>query len=208
MEKEKILSALTEKLGNTSLSERTIREYVDNIAIPEGDSVDETFYGGHVNILKSLSGQLSHEIAVQVEDFKKNYKPTPTPPIQEPPKQKPAEEESEIEKRLKVLEESIKSEREKAEVESLKGLVAEKSKDLNIANKNLFDDCVRNAKVGKDSTADSLFAEVKADYERKLKLYMGSEAQPYFTDGNDGGGGGGSAALDDFFKQKKAEGRF
>ena len=52
MEKEQLLSELKTKLGTTSLSERTLSEYVGNVlpTITSDEQVNETFYAAHVGI--------------------------------------------------------------------------------------------------------------------------------------------------------------
>ena len=77
MEQEQILSKLNEGLGQTSLSERTIADFVGVLEVPEDESQHADFFSKQVKILKTLEGQLSHEVASKVDEFKKNYKPEP-----------------------------------------------------------------------------------------------------------------------------------
>lgn len=79
MEKEKILSEMKSKLGKTGLSDRTLEEYV-NVNLPaEGVEPDDAYYARHLSVLKTIDGQVSHETATKVEEFKKNYKPEANP---------------------------------------------------------------------------------------------------------------------------------
>ena len=69
---------MTERLGTTGLSERTISEYVDNIlpTITSDEQVNDGFYGMHTKILKSLEGNLNHDVASKVNAFKSEWERT------------------------------------------------------------------------------------------------------------------------------------
>ncbi|MCE8803563.1 hypothetical protein K0F72_03360 [Bacteroides fragilis] len=75
MEKEQILSEITTRIGKTSLSQRTLTDYVSSNLPTEGAEPDDAFWEKHVGFLKSLDGNFSHDVSTQVEEFKKNYKP-------------------------------------------------------------------------------------------------------------------------------------
>ncbi|WP_303207352.1 hypothetical protein [Bacteroides oleiciplenus] len=75
MEKEQILSEITTRVGKTSLSQRTLTDYVNRNLPTEGTEPDDAFWEKHVGFLKSLDGNYSHDVSTQVEEFKKNYKP-------------------------------------------------------------------------------------------------------------------------------------
>ena len=100
METEKIISTLKEQIGTTSLSDRTITDYVSNNLLAEGTEPDAAYFTKHANILKSLSGNFNADVAKGVEEFKKNYKPTTTPPKGEP------QPTNDFEARLQAIEEA------------------------------------------------------------------------------------------------------
>lgn len=75
MKKEQILSEITTRLGKTSLSQRTLADYVNRNLPTEGTEPDDAFWEKHVGFLKSLDGNFSHDVSTQVEEFKKSYKP-------------------------------------------------------------------------------------------------------------------------------------
>nr|DAN25961.1 MAG TPA: hypothetical protein [Caudoviricetes sp.]DAN49062.1 MAG TPA: hypothetical protein [Caudoviricetes sp.] len=75
MEKEQILSEITTRLGKTSLSQRTLTDYVNRNLPTEGTEPDDAFWEKHVGFLKSLDGNFNHDVSTQVEEFKKSYKP-------------------------------------------------------------------------------------------------------------------------------------
>jgi hypothetical protein len=75
METEKIISNLKSRIGTTSLSDRTLNDYV-NVNLPaEGTEPDEAYFKRHSEVLKSLSGNFNKDVAERVDEFKKNYKP-------------------------------------------------------------------------------------------------------------------------------------
>ena len=103
MEQEKILSTLSEKLGETSFSPQTLQTYIELNPIAEGSEPDEAYWNKAVGFLKGMQGQYNHDVATKVEDFKKNYKPQPTPPTPPTPPV-PPKNDDELEKNLKELE--------------------------------------------------------------------------------------------------------
>ena len=56
-----------------------------------------------------MQGQYNHDVATRVEDFKKNYKPQPTPPTPPTPPV-PPKNDDELEKKLKELEARLDAE--------------------------------------------------------------------------------------------------
>lgn len=81
MEREKILTTLNGKLGNTSLSDKTIGDFVDNFMPNDGSDPTDADFDKAANILKSLQGQYNHDVATQISKFKKSL---PEENIKEP----------------------------------------------------------------------------------------------------------------------------
>ena len=124
MEQEKILSTLSEKLGETSFSPQTLQKYVELNPIAEGSEPDEAYWNKAVNFLKGMQGQYNHDVATRVEDFKKNYKPQPTPPTPPTPPV-PPKNDDELEKKLKELEARLDAEdSKKVQADLLKKVTA------------------------------------------------------------------------------------
>ena len=72
MTKEELLEKLIAKVGKTSLRERTLSAYAENTLKLVGDDsqVDDAFLEAHASILKTMEGQLSHEISSGIEKWK------------------------------------------------------------------------------------------------------------------------------------------
>lgn len=179
MDQEQILSELTSQLGQTSLSERTLRDYIAGNIPEEGKEFD---YEKHVKFLSSLNGQYSHDVAAQVEDFKKNYKPKADPEPKPEPAPSAEPEDSEIAKllsRIDALEKGLKESKESGRKSSLLGKVEALKDSLKVLNKNLWSDCVNALAVEEADSLESLTGKAKAAYEKKLKDYFGAGAAPY-----------------------------
>lgn len=180
MEKEQILSQIKEKLGQTSLSDRTLTDYV-NAHLPEGEP-DDAYFDKHAGFLKSLNGQYSHDVAAEVNEFKKNYKPQPDKPKEEtPPKG-----DDELLKRLEALEMARENEKKANALNSIRAEVKAKATELKVANKAIWNDVAETIQVKEDATSEDLLAEVKKTYEKKLKQYTGEGAIPYGGDQKSG----------------------
>lgn len=173
MEQEQILSEIKAKVGQTSLSEKTLTDYV-SANLPEGEP-DESYYAKHVGFLKSLNGNYSHDVATQVNEFKKNYKPQQ----EEPKEETPPKGDTELQKRLEALEKAYENEKKANALNAVRNGVKLKATELKVANKAIWNDVVEAIHVKEDATSDDLLAEVKKTYEKKLKDYTGEGASPY-----------------------------
>lgn len=106
METEKIISTIKEQTGTTSLSDRTIANYVNNNLPADGTEPDAAYFTKHVNILKSINGNFDHDVATKVDEFKKNYKPTTDPPTPPTPPTGNEQPTNDFEARLKAMEDA------------------------------------------------------------------------------------------------------
>ena len=187
MEKEQILSTINEKLGaegiKTDAFQRTFNAYIDANLPAEGTEPDDAYWQKHVGILKSVSGQFSHDVAEQVNDFKKNYKPETK---EDPGKGKGEGEKSDLEKRLEQLENAQKESARNASANALRSEVSAKGKSLKVANEAIWEDAVKAVQIGENDSADDVTAKAKKEYERILKRYHGEGVSPYGNSGRQG----------------------
>ena len=182
MEKEQILSTFKEKVGQTSLSEKTISDYIDANLPAEGTEPDEAYWERHTTFFQSLNGNFSADVAKQVNDFKKNYKPVTDPED----KGGNGGEKSDLEKRLEQLENAQKESVRNASANALRSEVSAKGKSLKVANEAIWEDAVKAVKVGENDSADDVTAKAKKEYERLLKRYHGEGVAPYGNSGRQG----------------------
>lgn len=115
---EKIYQKLLEKLGKTSLSERTVKTYAGQLAktVTKDEELTDEIIANAVEMLKALGGQYDHDLAEAI----KNKPPKPEPPKPEPPKPeppKPDEPFKDYEKRIAELEEKSRKQEERYERE-------------------------------------------------------------------------------------------
>lgn len=186
MDKEQILSTINEKLSaegiKTDAFQRTFSTYIDANLPEEGVEPDDAYWSKHVGILKSISGQFSHDVATQVNDFKKNFKPETKPED----KGDNGGEKSDLEKRLEQLENAQKEYTRNASVNALRSEVSAKGKSLKVVNNAIWEDAVKAVEIGEKDSADDVTAKAKKEYEKLLKRYFGDGAAPYGSSGRTG----------------------
>lgn len=180
MEKEQILSTINERLGaegiKTDKFQRTFNTYIDANLPAEGTEPDDAYWNKHVGILKSLSGQFSHDVAEQVNDFKKNFKPETKPEDKGEKGEK-----SDLEKRLEQLEQARRDDTARARTDALRADVAARGKTLKVANEAIWQDAVQAVSIGENDSADDVTPRARQLYEQRLRRYMGDGAAPYGT---------------------------
>lgn len=181
MEKEKILSTLTEKVGETSFSQQTLEAYVDLNPLAEGAEPDDAYWNKAVAFISKMQGQYNADVANQVNSFKKNYKPEAKPEDKGEKGEK-----SDLEKRLEQLETAQKESARKASEKALRSEVSAKGKSLKVANEAIWEDAVKAVEIGEKDSADDVTAKAKKEYERLLKRYHGEGAAPYGSSSRQG----------------------
>lgn len=181
MEKETLLSTLTEKLGETPLSQRTIGAYVDNNLPAEGTEPDDAYWERHTAILKSMGGNYRADLAAGIEDFKRTYKPQS--PTTDPANKGGAPD---LLKRIEQLEQQNALNAKNASANALRSEVTAKGKSLKVANEAIWADAVAAVQVGDKDTAEDVTANAKRIYEQKLRRYMGEGTEPYGSSGRQG----------------------
>lgn len=168
MEQEKILSTLSEKLGETSFSPQTLQTYIELNPIAEGSEPDEAYWNKAVGFLKGMQGQYNHDVATKVEDFKKNYKPQPTPPTPPTPPV-PPKNDDELEKKLKELEARLDAEdSKKVQADLLKKVTAAmKAKQAN--DDYVLSKTLQGVTFDTKKTVDELVTEFLPKYDAEYK---------------------------------------
>lgn len=209
MTKEELLEKLIAKVGKTSLSERTLSAYAENTLKLVGDDsqVDDAFLEAHASILKTMEGQLSHEISSGIEkwkegnNLKKNGGEGDTNEILELMKQI-REDNAALKARLDEADKKQGQKDYKARLMS--EMRSKGAENEYILKQTLGQKEFDTAKSVEDAVEESLKA-----YDANYKSCFGDGATPRGnsgngTDGNDTG----SKALDAFFDRKAAEGKF
>lgn len=185
--KEKISLKLKELVGKNNLlnlSERTIVSYANAVSgtVTEETELTDDFFNRHLEILKSMNGQIYADTNFKVEEFKKNYKPDAGSQPSTPSSQTNAEEEPQWAKELREKYSSIedkftakeKAERLQGNLDKAKSILksggATNDKILNIALKLMdFDD---------QMTPEQIAEKGKALYDSTYKDLYGEGAAP------------------------------
>lgn len=187
MEKEQILSELTTRLGQTSFSSQTLMKYIELNPLAEGTEPDDSYYSKATSFLQGMQGQYNHDVANQVESFKKNYKPQPQFPEQDGNKQ----EQEELANQLKKVQEELlllKKEREEEKNATSINDLREKSKSLlkaqienggkNICNDEILNIAISDVEITKDMKPEDIVNNAKQNYEKRYKAIFGDGASP------------------------------
>lgn len=184
--KEKISLKLKELVGKNNLlnlSERTIVSYANAVSgtVTEETELTDDFFNRHLEILKSMNGQIYADTNFKVEEFKKNYKLETGNQTSTSTSQANAEEPQwakELREKYSSIEDKLTA-KEKAEMlqgnlnkakSILKASGATNDKILNIALKLMdFDD---------QMTPEQIAEKGKALYDSTYKDLYGEGAAP------------------------------
>ena len=212
MMKERLLSELKTKLGTTSLSERTLSEYVGNIlpSITSEEQANDAFYATHVAILKSIEGQLNKDVADRVKnaraEWDKNH-PTRTP------NPNPTELKNEPNKELEEMKLMIAAMQQKIDVADTAKLESDLLANVKMAMKakGATDEAVmmytfKGESIDTTKNVEELTESYLKTYDANYKTLRGDGASPRNGDGNPNPKE--DKFLDDYFARKASEGKF
>lgn len=202
MDKEKIFSELKTRIGETSLSDRTLMTWVEKNLPAEGVEPDDAYWERGVSLLQSLGGQYSHDVAAFVAKHGGQQDPDPDP---DPKKEDGGKGDgdalkmlSDLAKRyeeLKARMDAAAADRDKAK---LLGLVKGEMERRGCDNAYVLGHVLNGADLDGKKPLEKLVEEQLARYDSEYAMAFGSGVQPR---GSMGGGGGKSAA-DAYFAKK------
>lgn len=201
MEKEKLLSTLTEKLGKTSFSTQTIEAYLDLNPVTEGSEPDDDYWQKAVTFLGKMQGQFNHDVAKAVSAQSAS-------PVEEE-KDEVKEEKVTLPENISKLLDEIKNENKKLKdrldeqdkqraVANLREQVAEGMKAKNASNAYVLRNVLRDAEFDSSKSIDELVSEYLAKYDVELReANPGGYVPREVTEGSNE-----SSTFDRYFKQK------
>lgn len=202
---EEIVSQVKQRLGQTSLSDRTLTEYFTSIS-PSGEP-DEAFFTTHEKILKSLGGQYNHDIAEWQKKYEDDHKKKDTPPAPPTPPTPPTgidpNVQALLDKQNKTLEELSKivlSQQKSKSEGDLRAAAVTYGESLKCEKPELWKSAMKFTPIGDGMTEAQYNEAVKTNYE-SLIAASGNGVKPY----NNGQGGApedNSKAIEAFFKSK------
>nr|DAV19581.1 MAG TPA: hypothetical protein [Caudoviricetes sp.] len=212
MTKEELLAKISEKLGKTSLSERTLNSYVENIfkTVSDDSQINDVFLESHVGILKSVEGQLSHDIAEGL----KNKPNEPTGPIN--PKPSPSDDSikkilemiSEVKSENSKLRERLDNEKTLKDEQQYKQAVSDAVKGKGIKNVYILKQVMARKKFDVNKPVEEAVEETLKDYDAEYKDCFGSGGAPREVNNGLGDDEITKKSLDAFFEKKASEGKF
>lgn len=206
MEKEQILSTLTEKLGQTSFSQQSLQTYVDNNLPADGVEPDDAYWTRHVSVLKSFQGQFNHDVATKVteqasakfEEYKKNWKPEP-PKGGEEPKKEDSEEISALKQEIEDLKRQFSDNANRMTQTELMAKVKAAMKTQNATDAYVLEKTLQGKVLDATKSVEDLTAAMLAEYDKEYKACRGDGAAPRMGNGSPSG----KSKLDLRFEAKK-----
>lgn len=209
MEKEALLTSIRGIIGNpdadgnygeTGISQRTLDTYLESILPTLGEEAGADVIKAHAEILKSIGGQIRHEKA----EFVKNYKPPVAPPVEHGNKEI-LEALAKIQADNKALQERLDNQEKDREQKVLMAKVLDGMRAKNASDEYVLKNAMRGVELDKDKSVEQLVEDSLKLYDAEYKAARGDGAKP--RQGN-GGGGGTDSDLDDFFAEMKKKGKF
>lgn len=209
MTKEELLEKLIAKVGKTSLSERTLSAYAENTLKLVGDDskVDDAFLEAHASILKTMEGQLSHEISSGIEKWKEGNN------LNKEDGEDGTNEILELMKQIREDNAALKARLDEADKKQgqkdYKAKLMSEMRSKGAENEYILKQTIGQKEFDTAKSVEDAVEESLKAYDANYKSCFGDGATPRGnsgngTDGNDTG----SKALDAFFDRKAAEGKF
>lgn len=209
MTKEELLEKLTAKVGKTSLSERTLSAYAENTLKLVGDDsqVDDAFLEAHASILKTMEGQLSHEISSGIEKWKEGNN------LKKEGGEEHTNELLELVKQIREENAAMKARLDEADKKQgqkdYKAKLVAKMRSKGAENEYILKQTLGQKEFDTAQSVEDAVEESLKAYDANYKSCFGDGATPRGNSGNGTDGNAtGSKALDAFFDRKAAEGKF
>lgn len=193
MDNAQIVTELRQRVGQTNLSDQTITSLFTPF-LPADGNVNDEFYEKTTNLLKTLNGNFSHDVASQVsaqvdskanekfEQFKRDYKPDAPKTIEELLKimgveaQQTADAPKTIDELLKI----IKGEKQQQNggvsmsdvLEAIKAQQKQADPEMDTLKKQLAELLAENKRVKEEANFDAILKSVR---ENASKLQVNDE---------------------------------
>lgn len=185
--KEKIFSKLKETIGKTSLSERTLQKKAEILAksITSEDLLTEELMADVIDELKTLEGQLNHDVAEALkkqktskDDSKKESPDEPNPPTDDD------DFKAKILAEIQELKAERQKEQEAAKKDELRKNIIETLKKNGATNELILKAALYESGVDFTKSVEDNVNLVRKAYDKEASA-MPDEPMPFF-----GGGGG------------------
>lgn len=171
---KELVRLMTENGEKLNLSERSINEHLDNLMplLANDETELNAFVQQILPLMKTADANVRHDVSVGIADFKKGYKPTTEPIIQNNGGEGGSGDSSndELINRLKALEDKLKKSEEESKIKSIKMDFIAKAKEKGVSDEEWLKDYVDEISIGAD-------CDVDAKVESCLKFFNKSKAQ-------------------------------
>lgn len=216
MEKEKIISGILEKVGNTDVSSQTVEAIMNLSPLADGAEPDDAYFEKMAGAVKSFQGNINHvfseklntQVSQKIEEYKKSRTGKAEPTATE---SKPSDELNELKAQIKALQEARSEDLAKArrsDVErQVKDGLKERFRSTGMEVRDFFIDTALGKMdiPDRDANIDNLVSEAEKRVVRDMKAAGIDTDAPLNSVG--GGGGNGKSWLDKKFAEKaKREG--
>lgn len=218
MTKEELLSTISEELGTTQISERSINEMIEGFGLADNENVTTESLAPYVKFLKqTVTGNISSVVAgavneknaqitaleKQIEDLKKQV-----PNQQVPPTTQNAELDA-LKQKIEALENANIEAADKAKISATKSAVksalkAKLAEAKVVVNDFVFNTTMNGFEITKETKAADAVKELETLYLENLKAAgLAGGYQP--RGGGGQGGGDNKTATKNYFARKKAK---
>lgn len=212
MTKEELLEKLRAKIGKTSLSERTLSTYSENLLkyVSDDSVVDDIFLESHANILKSIEGQISHDISEGISDWKSKNTGVGNNKGENDDKDfgKILEMLEEIKGENSKLKERLDSAETKKSQSEYRELLKKAMQNKGAKNDYILSQTINQKEFDVSKSVDDVVEDFLSDYDSNFKSCFGSGASPRESGGDSGNSDNANKALDSFFERKANQGKF
>lgn len=204
MEKEQILSTLTEKVGKTSFSAQTLEAYVDLNPLAEGAEPDDAYWDKAVKFINKMQGQYNADVAKQVNEAKEKLKPQPKGGEDNDKRYSALEEKfDKLMSAHEKLTEQLANKESQQTQERLMSQVKAEMKKQGATDDYVLTQTLKGVTLDTKKSVADLTKEMLTAYDSEYTACRGKGAAP--RNGENGGGSKGKTVADAFFanKQKK-----
>lgn len=181
--RKELSTQIVAKGETLSLSERSINEQLDTLmSLLANDETElEDFVKSVVPIFKTANANIRNDVSAGIKEYQEKNPVVKTPPAGDP--NKGENQDTEIEKRLKALEEELNAARNEKRVSEFKRDVVAKLKEKGVKNEDWANALLAEVSIGEDFNVDAK-VESYVNLYNKMGANTPADITPGATDGN------------------------
>lgn len=181
--RKELSTQIVAKGETLSLSERSINEQLDTLmSLLANDETElEDFVKSVVPIFKTANANIRNDVSAGIKEYQEKNPVVKTPPAGDPNKRD--NQDTEIEKRLKALEEELNAARNEKRVSGVKREVISRLKEKGVKSDEWVNALLDEVNIGEDFDIDSKVESYVSLYN-KLNADTPGNVTPRGTDGS------------------------